>query len=68
MKYHVVVYINNKFAIIETQEIESNLQKDLILTIKKFKENHSDKDGDSFFQGLIEFIYNELKVHCRLIV
>ena len=68
MKYHVVVYINNKFAIIETQEIESNLQKDLILTIKKFKENHSDKDGDYFFQGLIEFIYDELKVYCRLIV
>ena len=68
MKYHVVVYTNNKFAIIETQEIESNLQKDLILTIKKFKENHSDKDDNSFLQGLIEFIYDELKVHCRLIV
>ena len=68
MKYHVVQYINNKFAKRETQENESNLQKDLILTIKKFKENHSDKDGDSFFQGLIEFIYNELKIRCQLIV
>ena len=68
MKYHVVVYINNTFAIIETQEIESNLQKDLILTIKKFRENHSDKNSDSFLQGLIEFIYDELKIRCQLII